>query len=191
MSIQAKDRYSSEGEFDCGRMFDLIGLKAGMTLLDAGCGRGYYAGTAATRVGPDGHVIALDCQEELLTRIRQEMGPPSRTNLSVLRADLHQGIPLSNRSVDICLMVNVLHSLYAHKKLGEVTGEVRRVLRDGGLWAVVDVRKDAPVQCPSVAIRLAPDELRELVKSFGFVPKKVVCLNQYYHLVALKALPYT
>jgi ubiquinone/menaquinone biosynthesis C-methylase UbiE len=167
----------------------VIGLKTGMTMLNAGCGRGYYAGMAASRAGPDGHVIALDRQEELPAWMRQEMGPPSHTNLSALRADLYQGIPLGNRSVDVCLMVNVLHGLYADKKLGGVITEVKRVLRDGGLWAVVDIRKDAAVEYPSVAIRLAPDQLHELVKSSGFVLKEVVYLNQYYQLVALQALP--
>ena len=56
----------------------------------------------------------------MLARIRQEMAPPSHTNLSALRADLYRSIPLGNRSVDICLMVNVLHGLYADKTINSL-----------------------------------------------------------------------
>ena len=49
----------------------LAGLvEPGMTVLDIGCGPGYFSLSMARPVGPQGRVIAADLQPEMLARVR-------------------------------------------------------------------------------------------------------------------------
>ena len=49
----------------------LAGLvEPGMTVLDIGCGPGYFSLSMARLVGPQGRVIAADLQPEMLARVR-------------------------------------------------------------------------------------------------------------------------
>src|SRR5690606_36681330 len=41
-------------------------IREGMTVLDFGCGPGFFTVTMAELVGPTGHVIAADLQEGML-----------------------------------------------------------------------------------------------------------------------------
>lgn len=53
----------------------VIGLvRPGMRVLDVGCGSGSISRAIATEVGRAGHVLAVDCQEELINRARRHFG---------------------------------------------------------------------------------------------------------------------
>lgn len=44
-----------------------------MTVLDFGCGPGFFSIPAAKRVGASGKVIAADLQEDMLKRLREKI----------------------------------------------------------------------------------------------------------------------
>ncbi len=46
-------------------------LKAGQTMLDVGCGMGYFTIRAARLLGEGGRVIAVDMQQEMLDGVRR------------------------------------------------------------------------------------------------------------------------
>ena len=48
------------------RTVERLGLRSGAAVLDAPCGSGASALVAAARIGPDGHVLAIDLAERLL-----------------------------------------------------------------------------------------------------------------------------
>src|SRR5882724_15170 len=48
-----------------GRLLDLVGLGAGASCLDAGCGPGETMRLMAERVGPDGRVLGVDVDAPL------------------------------------------------------------------------------------------------------------------------------
>ncbi|MEZ6075904.1 MAG: methyltransferase domain-containing protein [Pirellulaceae bacterium] len=43
-----------------------LDLKPGMVVCDLGCGNGFYTLLMAPQVGPDGKVLAVDIQQEML-----------------------------------------------------------------------------------------------------------------------------
>jgi ubiquinone/menaquinone biosynthesis C-methylase UbiE len=47
-------------------------VKQGMTVLDVGCGRGYYSLGMAKSVGPKGRVIAVDTETESIATLREK-----------------------------------------------------------------------------------------------------------------------
>jgi len=48
-------------------------IKAGMTVLDFGCGPGYFTIDIAQMVGPSGRVVAADLQEGMLRKLEEKI----------------------------------------------------------------------------------------------------------------------
>jgi ubiquinone/menaquinone biosynthesis C-methylase UbiE len=48
-------------------------IREGMTVLDVGCGPGFFALEAARMAGSSGRVIALDLQEEMLQKVKNKI----------------------------------------------------------------------------------------------------------------------
>lgn len=62
-------------------VIDLV--RPGMRILDVGCGSGSISRAMATEVGRAGHVLAVDCQEELVNRARRRFGHVSNLQFAV------------------------------------------------------------------------------------------------------------
>ena len=54
---------------------DHLDLKRDQRVMQVGAGTGYYAAVLAEIVGPNGHVIAIECDGELAARARINLGP--------------------------------------------------------------------------------------------------------------------
>jgi SAM-dependent methyltransferase len=68
-----------------------------MTVLDVSCGMVASAIPAAERVGPTGHVIAVDFAEKLLNKRSQRGAEQGLTNIEFRRADL-ESLPFPDRT---------------------------------------------------------------------------------------------
>jgi ubiquinone/menaquinone biosynthesis C-methylase UbiE len=82
----------------------------GMTVIDYGCGMGFFTIPLARLVGPSGKVIAVDIQEKMLNVLRRKA---QRTGLSdrmtLLAADSQQEI--KEDSVDFVTALYVIHEI--------------------------------------------------------------------------------
>jgi ubiquinone/menaquinone biosynthesis C-methylase UbiE len=132
--------------------FFLPYLSAGMRLLDIGCGTASITAGLGRRVAP-AISVGLDIS---MTRLRQarELGarrPDGRSTISLPRlvaADAY-ALPFSHGSFDAAYS----HALLQH--LGEplrALGEIRRVLRPGGVVGVCDWDLDASLLYPTSAL---------------------------------------
>ena len=74
--------------------------KPGMKVLDLASGTGEPAITLASRVGPEGHVTALDLSAELLEIADERARERGLTNFSTRQADAHD-LPFPGRSFDL------------------------------------------------------------------------------------------
>lgn len=111
--------------------FLLPRLRAGMRLLDAGCGPGSITAGLARRVAP-GEVVGVDAEPSVLALARERgAGLP---NLRFEEASVY-GLPFGDDSFD---------AAYAHQLLQHLTDppaalrELARVVRPGGFVAVRD-----------------------------------------------------
>jgi ubiquinone/menaquinone biosynthesis C-methylase UbiE len=165
------------------RFFEKLQVEKSTVLLDIGCGRGDYTIALAGLIGAAGRVYALDAWEEGLAQVSERAVRLGLDNVRTVLADANKGIPLPDRSVDICLMATVLHDL-----LRESTGEVAlretaRVLRQDGSLAVVEFKKIEDGHGPPVHIRLSEEEVKAVLASFGFEPGQASDIGPYHYLI--------
>jgi SAM-dependent methyltransferase len=111
----------------------LPSLRAGLDLLDVGCGPGTITIDLASRVAP-GRVVGIDAAPDVVEKARGLLGESAAQNVSFSAGDVYS-LPFDDASFDV---------VHAHQVLQHLTDpvvalvEMRRVLRPGGLLAVRD-----------------------------------------------------
>ena len=107
----------------------------GLSIADFGCGPGHAAIEFAKRVGPAGHVHALDINEEFVRRARAravDSGLGDRITVHLLR---DERLPLPDASLDRIVARNTI--IYVPDPVATFT-EFRRALRPGGLAHAIE-----------------------------------------------------
>jgi ubiquinone/menaquinone biosynthesis C-methylase UbiE len=173
---------SSYDLIDPGILWAALNLPSGITFLDLGCGQGNYSLAAADIIGPHGVGYAVDLWEEGIAALRERAAREGRTNLKPLAAPAGQ-IPMENRSVDVGLMATVLHDLVEAGTAAGALAEVRRVIKPGGLLAIVEFDKIDGPPGPPRHIRLDPEEVEAMVTPYGFTRQQTVKLGPYNYLI--------
>lgn len=152
-------------------------LRKDMTACDFGSGSGGWSIPLAKKL-EDGLVYAIDILEEPLSALKGKAALEKITNIKIIQANVENknGSTLSDNSVDLVLMTNLLFQL-EHKK--EVFGEAKRILKKAGKILVVDWKKEAPLG-PEKG-RISEKEVKEIVKEFGFKLEKEFPAGLYHY----------
>jgi ubiquinone/menaquinone biosynthesis C-methylase UbiE len=119
-------------------MLQSVGIQLGWRVLDAGCGSGSLLPCMSELVGPTGHIVALDIAPEnveLVTRHLPDWNLPCPVEPKVGSLT---GLPFPDDAFDAVWCGNVLQ-YFSDTDVLVVLGELRRVVRPGGLVAVKDV----------------------------------------------------
>ena len=135
------------------RILREMNIRCGDTLLDFGCGIGYFSIPALEYVGDEGTVIAVDVSEEMLQELHKRAG--HRKNLKIVHAD-----SLPRLTADIILLSMVLHEVDNPK---EFLQTCFAALKPYGRVMVIDWQKTktGPMG-PPLEDRLAKEEVIQL-----------------------------
>jgi ubiquinone/menaquinone biosynthesis C-methylase UbiE len=133
------------------------------TLLDLGCGPGYLLRLLADKL-PRLRLVGVDVAEEALDAARKNLGP---ARVELLRGG-SDNLPPPDGACDF--VVSTL-SLHHWSRPGEIFSEIFRVLKPGGRFLVMDLRRDAPAPvhlfiCVVTAV-IVPRALREIREPLG------------------------
>jgi ubiquinone/menaquinone biosynthesis C-methylase UbiE len=133
------------------------------TLADVGCGPGYLLRLLARKL-PRLRLVGVDIAREALDAARLNLDPD---RVELLRGS-SENLPLPDASCDF--VVSTL-SLHHWSRPGEIFSELHRVLRPGGVFLVMDLRRDAPAPvhlfiCLVTAV-IVPRALREIREPVG------------------------
>jgi ubiquinone/menaquinone biosynthesis C-methylase UbiE len=117
----------------------LLGSLAGegITVLEPGCGMGYFTLPLARMVGPSGRVVAIDVQPKMLAalgkralkagladRIELRLGESDRLRIEDLRG-----------TVDLALGIHMVHEVQNPSRF---LAEIRDALKEGGRLLIVE-----------------------------------------------------
>lgn len=131
-------------------------LEEGMTVLDIGCGPGFFALDMAHMVGASGQVIAVDLQEGMLERLRAKIqGTELEQRISIHQC-LKDRIGVTEK-VDFALCFYLLHEVPDQKAFFT---ELYSILKSGGQALVVEP--------PLHVSKSAFEETVQMAKAAGF-----------------------
>jgi ubiquinone/menaquinone biosynthesis C-methylase UbiE len=133
-------RESREREEDCSRLMKSLDLERGQFVCDMGCGNGFYTLKLAQQVGPQGKVLAVDIQPEMLELLRERAAARGINNItSVLGTAIDPQLPAA--SLDLILLVDVYHE-FSHP--AQMLAAMHASLKPGGRLALVEFRAEDP-----------------------------------------------
>lgn len=109
------------------------GVESGQTVLEVGCGTGFFTLPAAEMIGEAGRLIAMDPLSGYADRVTRKVRDAGPRNVEVVRRDaLNSGLEAA--SVDLVLLLGVLP--FPTLPLDRLLPEMHRVLKADGALAV-------------------------------------------------------
>lgn len=93
------------------------GVRAGMTVLDMGCGHGHYTFAASIAAGITGRVIAVDAEIEgkVLKYVENRAAEYNLKNIVCLKTS-EKGLSEYKESIDFIVLYDVLHGMFNYTK---------------------------------------------------------------------------
>lgn len=157
-------RPEREREEQPDRVIDSLRIPRGSTVIDLGAGVGYFSWRLAKRVGPQGKVIAVDIQPEMLDMLEENMSERGISNVEgVLGTESDPRLP--EGVAELALLVDVYHELADPIA---TMGHVRRALKPGGRLVVVEYRKEEPWIPIHPLHKMTVAEVRREIEPTGF-----------------------
>lgn len=114
------------------RILRAFNLKAGEIVLEIGPGTGYYSLQAARSVLPNGRLICLDIQFEMLRELRSRFLKTPDSPADLVQGDA-LNLPMHSKTVNHVFLITVLGEL---PNRPEALLEIRRVLRSDGRLSI-------------------------------------------------------
>ncbi|BCS88124.1 class I SAM-dependent methyltransferase [Pseudodesulfovibrio sediminis] len=167
-------------------VFDHLALQKGMVFVDAGCGAGDYTLHASAILGSGGVVIALDQARQSVEWLNSRTPEPGKAPITALACDITEPLPLQSGIADAAMLGTVLHIRQVRDGAAVLFSEMRRILRPGGVLAVLECKKEEADFGPPLHSRLSPDDVAELVAPQGF-KKESDLLLEHTNLTCFRA----
>ncbi|MGB5287802.1 MAG: class I SAM-dependent methyltransferase [Ignavibacteriaceae bacterium] len=109
-------------------------IKEGMTVLDLGCGPGFFTVALAQMVSENGKVIAVDLQEGMLQKLKEKIDGTELENRITLHKCKENKIGVTE-NVDFVLAFYVVHEIPDQQKL---FNELETILKPNGQLFIVE-----------------------------------------------------
>jgi ubiquinone/menaquinone biosynthesis C-methylase UbiE len=115
------------------KILQSAGIHAGQTVLELGCGTGFFTLTAAQLIGDQGRLIAMDVFQASVDAVSRKVKNANLKNVQVVKGDaLNTLLPAS--SLDAVFVFGVIPA--PALPLNQLLPELQRILKPGGTLAV-------------------------------------------------------
>ncbi len=158
-------------------------IETGMTVVDLGCGDGYFTAAIARQVGP-GRVIGFDLDPAMLEQAKAVCG--GMANCEWLLGDAMELSRLIAAPVEYVLIANTFHGVPDKTALAR---EIAAALKPNGRFAIVNwypiPREETPVlgqpRGPRTELRMSPEVVCAVVEPAGFRLENIVELRPFHY----------
>lgn len=169
------ERPAREQEERTDLLIDNLPLDADSVVADIGAGTGYFSFPIARQV-PDGKVIAVDIQQEMLDIVKARQADGAASNVETLLGT-ENDTRLPEDSVDLILIVDAYHEFSEPYDMGT---SMARALRPGGRLVLIEYRaedRSVPIKplhkmTEDQAIREMAEVGLEWVRTDDFLPQQ-------------------
>ncbi len=162
------------------------GILPGMEVADFGAGSGTYVLAVAKALMATGRVYAIDVQQELLSKIKNNAVREGIYNIEVIWGDIEKqgGTKLRDNSIDFAILSNILFQV---ENKNAVISEVKRVLKQGGGVLVVDWSDSFGNMGPKVDHVVTKSDAMSMFEKAGFhLDKEIQAGSHHYGLIYKK-----
>jgi ubiquinone/menaquinone biosynthesis C-methylase UbiE len=150
-----------------------------MQIADLNAGAGFFTRALARVVGPEGVVWALDCNRELLPRVKALAAGEGLHNVEVVHGTLERlhGSHLPEDRFDAAVAANLFFTL---DDKAMAVREMYRIVRPGGKAAVIDWKDSFGGLGPHPSHIVSADEAKRIFESVGFVSAGELPAGEYH-----------
>jgi ubiquinone/menaquinone biosynthesis C-methylase UbiE len=149
--------------WDVRHALDRAGLCAGETVLELGPGPGAFTVDAARRVGPEGRLITVDIQPEMISQVEVRVREAGLTNVETHVASAY-ALPAEDGTVDRAFLITVLPEIPDPVR---ALREIYRVLKPGGIVSMTEEFLDPDYPRRQTTIAWAQEAGFELAERYG------------------------
>jgi len=143
---------------------EALALRPGMTVADLGAGTGYFSRHLAAAVGPNGTVLAIETEPNLVVHLRERAEKESTANVvPVLASRDNPRLPWG--VVQVLLIVDTFHHIDDRRAYFE---RLTPVLAREARIAVIDWKKTELPVGPDIDHKLARAQVVDEMKAAGF-----------------------
>ena len=157
-----------------------LGFKDGMTLCDIGAGTGLFS-IQASKISKNS-IYALDVSQDMIDYLNMQKEELSLESLIPIKVGGDE-LPLDENSVDLVLMVTVLHEV---NNMELSLKEIKRIMKDSGKAYIVEFYKKETSFGPPVDIRIDNNDLINICKINGFKNIEEVKLSDNFYGLILE-----
>ncbi|NIV36293.1 MAG: methyltransferase domain-containing protein [Anaerolineae bacterium] len=140
-----------------------VGIRPHERVLELGPGPGIMTVEAARHAGPEGQLIAVDIQPEMIAQVKKRVEEAGLTNVETHIADAYH-LPLDDASVDRAFLVSVLPEITDRAR---ALAELHRVIEPGGLLSITEEFVDPDYLFPFETTRLVEAADFRFERRFG------------------------
>lgn len=148
-----------------------IGVNAGMTVVDLGCGQGGFTAALAKIVGKQGKVLAVDVSSEYSAEFTERLEKHGVKNIvTFIQTDavkLKDVIP--DEVADVVASYRLLEELKQPNAMPQIVKEMARIAREGGKVGIVELCTEPSNEAEEAYIRLHKESGDSL-----FEPREII-----------------
>jgi SAM-dependent methyltransferase len=163
------------------KVLDALQLTPQMTIADIGAGVGYFSLRISLWV-PQGRVLAVDVQPEMIELLRKNIRQANRSNIEPILST-ETDPDLSPMSVDMALMVDVYHELQYPE---EMVAGIRRALKPSGRLVLVEYRGEDPQVPIKPEHKMTAKQVLNEIEPMGFHLKDRFDFLPWQHILVFE-----
>ena len=167
--------------FKYDRLYDLISIKEGMKIGEAGAGMGYLTFSLSKKVGKTGIVYANDIDKSALDTIKKICINENINNITTVLGDLADPL-FPEIKLDMIIMLKVFHDL---EKPVEWLNNTKKYVKPGADLVIMDLDPNR-FRTPFPDHFMEEEKVISLLKEAGFRKIKVDKAHKHFNIYITK-----